>query len=344
MICALPPIRRYHYDAFYFLHILFVPLTLVMSALHHPPLAWWCWAALALWIGERSYRFVWWLNTNGFFGGTRPAKRTSTPPKKSAVQVKPDTVPMHALGQPHAVGRLPTLPRIDPNAKAPVHRPASMAGIAYTPPPGFAHAELMPGKTVRVRIVTPGYLSWAPGQHFLIQIPAVSSLTTHPFTVASVCDSQSPDNSGRELVFFIRAKKGWTKDLWDLVANLSARGLKHPAGEKPPASYPTPHKGVLMRALVDGPFGSAARAKWGEHSTVLLMVGGSGVSFGLSILEYICMSMAGRDGRALGGRRGGYGMPGFKTQRVRFIWIVREFGECFLRLSLLDGFAEITVV
>ena len=333
MICALPPIRRHHYDAFYFLHILFVPLTIVMSALHHPPLAWWCWAALALWIGERSYRIIWWLNTNGYFGGMHSAGH-STPPKKSAMLPSPDTLPMHDLGQPHAhaVGKLPTLPRIDPNAKAPVHRPASMAGIAYTPPPGFAHAELMPGKTVRLRVVTPGYLSWAPGQHFLLQIPAISSFTTHPFTVASVCDSQSRDNSGRELVFFIRAKKGWTKDLWDLVANLSARGLKCPQGEKLPTSYPMPNKGVLMRTRVDGPFGSAARAKWSEHSTVLLMVGGSGVSFGLSILEYICMSMAGRDGRALGARRGGYGMPGFKTQRVRFVWIVREFGGLFTAL------------
>lgn len=322
MICSLPPIRRHHYEAFYFLHILFVPLTLVMSALHHPPLAWWCWAALALWVGERSYRFTWWLNTNGFLGGTQAAE-LSNAGKKHPSQVKPDTLPMHALGQAHAVGKLPTLPRIDPNATA----PAAMTGIAYSPPPGYVHAELLPGKTVRVRIVTPGFLSWAPGQHFLINIPAISSFTSHPFTVASVCDAQSPHSSGRELVFFIRAKKGWTKDLWDTVAGLTARGMKHPKDETLPAQYRMPQKGVLMRAYVDGPFGSAARAKWGEHSTVLLMAGGSGVSFALSILEYMCMCMAGRDGRELGGRPGGYGKPNFKTRRVRFVWIVREFSE-----------------
>lgn len=326
MICSLPPIRRHHYEAFYFLHILFVPLTLIMSALHHPPVAWWCWAALALWVGERSYRFMWWLNTNGFLGGIQPTDQTPAG-KKSPSEVPPDTLPMHVLGQqPHAVGKLPMLPRIDPNATAPTQEVGTMAGLAYTPPPGYAHAELMPGKTVRVRVVTAGFLSWAPGQHFLINIPSISSVLTHPFTVASVCDSEAPTNSGRELVFFIRAKKGWTKDLWDTVANLTARGMKCPPGEHIPGT--PPQKGVLMKARVDGPFGSAARARWNDHSSVLLIAGGSGVSFALSILQYVCMCMAGRDGRELGGRPGGYGKAGFKTQRVRFVWIVREFGAC----------------
>lgn len=234
---------------------------------------------------------------------------------------------MHVLGQPHAVGKLPTLPRINPMATAPDSCHASIAGITYTPPPGFVHAELLPGKTVRVRIVTPGFLSWAPGQHFLINIPAISPFTSHPFTVASVCDSRSSHHSGRELVFFVRAKKGWTKDLWDTVAHLTARGVRHPQGEIIPPQYLMPQKGVLMKAYVDGPFGSAARARWGEYSTVLLMAGGSGVSFALSILEYLCMCIAGRDGRELGGRPGGYGKPGFRTQRIRFVWIVREFGK-----------------
>lgn len=327
MLCSLPAIRRHHYEAFWFLHILFVPLTLIMSALHHPPLAGWCYAALGLWIGERCYRLTWWLNTNGFLGGKQPYEPYPTP-RRSPSQVQPETVPMHALGQAGAVGKLPSLPRIDTLATVPVplSEQASMAGLGYCPPPGYAHAELMPGKTVRVRIVTAGFLSWAPGQHFLVHLPAVSRFTSHPFTVASVCDWQAPQTSARALVFFIRAKKGWTKDLWDTVCRLTGRGLKYPPGERIPAC-PLPQKGVLMRAFVDGPFGSAARARWGEHSSVLLMAGGSGVSFALSILQYVCMCMAGRDGKELGGRPGGYGKPGFKIRRVRFVWIVREFGH-----------------
>jgi len=69
------------------------------------------------------------------------------------------------------------------------------------------------------------------------------------------------------------------------------------------------------------------RAHWGSHSTVLIIVGGSGVSFGMSILEYVCLCLAGRDGKRLGGRPGGWGREGYSTQRVRFVWLVREFGH-----------------
>jgi hypothetical protein len=325
MICSIPPLRRNHYEAFWFMHILFVPLTLIFSALHHPPVAWWCWGALGLWIGERCYRFTWWLNTNGFLGGVSSPTKIVAQPRLS--EVKPNTLPMHALGQPNVLGRLPSLPRIDPTLTRPAHELVTMAGGSYTPPPGFVHAELLPGRTVRVRLVTPLFLSWYPGQHFLINIPSITRFTSHPFTCASVCDSMSQHDSGRELVFFIRAKKGWTKDLWDTVYHLCQRGQKYPAGEKLPEGAAMPSRGVLMRGYVDGPFGSAARAKWGEHSSVLLFAGGSGVSFALAVLQYMCMCMAGRDGKDLGGRKGGYGKNGFKTTRVRFVWIVSQFGQ-----------------
>lgn len=323
MISALPPVRRHHFEIFHFLHILLVPLTLILSALHHPPLQWWCWTALSFWIGERCYRATWWLHINGFVGGMQPtsllAKGLKELPRKS--EVNPCPLPMHLLGQANALGNLPKLPRLDISTRA-----VSMAGANYVPPPGFVHAELLPGKTVRIRLLTPGFISWAPGQHFLFTIPSINPLVSHPFTSASVCDSRAHD-LGRELVFYIRAKKGWTKDLWTTVANMTAQGLKLPKGEKIPVQCRLPERGVLMRGFVDGSFGSAARARWGDYSTVLLIAGGSGVSFSLSILQYICMCMAGRDGRELGGLPGGFGKRNFRTQRVRFVWIVREFGE-----------------
>ena len=111
---SISPFRKRHYEAFWFLHVLLVPLTIVMAALHHPPVWWWCWAALALWIGERSYRLIWWLNTNGYLGGLevvnyqKSRKAQSLPP-----HYDPETLPMHSLGQPKGLGRLPVLPRIN---------------------------------------------------------------------------------------------------------------------------------------------------------------------------------------------------------------------------------------
>lgn len=102
---------------------------------------------------------------------------------------------------------------------------------------------------------------------------------------------------------------------------------QHIQGEKLPNSTTMPSTGVLLKMYVDGPFGSAVRARWGEHSTVVIFVAGSGVSFGLSILEYVCLCLAGRDGRYLGGRPGGWASKGFNTRRVKFVWMIREFGE-----------------
>ena len=205
----------------------------------------------------------------------------------------------------------------------------------YVPPVGYAYAELLSGMTTRISFITPQFLRWAPGQHFLLCIPSITHFTSHPFTCASICDEAAPNNSGRALVFFIRAKNGWTKDLWDKVAKLISRGQTHDPSEAPPIGSQLPTRGVLLRMYVDGPFGSVVRAKWEDHSTVLIVAGGSGVSFGLSLLIYTCMCIAGRDGKQLGGRSGGWGMKGYSPIRVRFVWIVREFGGFLFRCLLL---------
>ncbi|KAI1795794.1 hypothetical protein LXA43DRAFT_1163671 [Ganoderma leucocontextum] len=329
-LLSIAPMRNKHYEAFWFLHVLFVPLTIVMSALHHPPVWWWCWAALALWIGERSWRCTWWLYINGFVGGKSSAPSNKLRNAGSHDKKLAHPQPLRTKG----VSPYPATPLSTSSLVGIGHYPphVQLPGIGvslptdYVPPPGFVHAELLPGRTVRLRIVTPGYLTWAPGQHFLISVPAITRFTTHPFTTASICDEQNQYDDGRVLVFLIRAKGGWTKDLWDTIAMMHARGQQFVREEKlPPCEMPS--RGVLLRACVDGPFGSSARASWGDYSSVLIVTGGSGVSYGLSVLQYVCLCMAGRDGRFLGGRSGGYGQRGYKTNRVRFVWLVREFGH-----------------
>lgn len=72
-LLSVRPIRTNHYEAFYIAHIILVPLTLIFSALHRPPIWWWCWGPLFLWIAERSYRMVFFVYRNGLIGG--PPKR-----------------------------------------------------------------------------------------------------------------------------------------------------------------------------------------------------------------------------------------------------------------------------
>jgi hypothetical protein len=333
---SLSPIRRNHYELFYFLHILFVPLMIITAALHHPPIWWWCWAALGLWFGERTWRLTWWLYTNGILGGMpkAPASRSLTDTKAAspAFQMMPTKSSRH-YKQLSDVDQHHRAESGSYSVASPLLQPKTPSGYIppqghYVPPPGYAYAELLTGMTVRVTFITPNFRSWAPGQHFLICMPSISAVQSHPFTCGSICDEQAPEDAGRALVFFIRAKNGWTRQLWNKVVKLTSRGQLHPPGERPPIGTQPPTRGVLLRMYVDGPFGSVVRAKWEHHSTVLIVAGGSGVSFGLSLLIYTCMCLAGRDGKHLGGRPGGWGMKGYRPTRVRFVWIVREFGEC----------------
>lgn len=386
ILLSIAPLRRSHYEAFYFLHILLAPLTIVMSALHHPPVWIWCWVALALWGCERLWRATWWLSTNGFFGSSVrvPAvdekmalyqgsgKRTEksemlvptpfpppaimpsasasqqtlispVPPTPTSAKVKPPPSaykPPHLPGEESQLSYPPSENTAYPPSTFRSNSSVDLASIApptvysYVPPPGYAHAELLAGMTVRLRFITPGYLSWAPGQHFLITVPAISRFCTHPFTCASICDEEAPGDEGREIVLLIRAKNGWTRDLWDEIVTMSAKGQKYHPSEHPPvgngekgAQWQVPSRGVLLKVFVDGPFGSAIRARWGENSTAVIVAGGSGVSFGMSVLEYLCLCMAGRDGKFLGGRPGGWGRKGFRLRRIRFVWLVREFSH-----------------
>ena len=363
ILLSLPPIRRRFYESFYIMHILLVPCMLVMAGLHHPAVGWWCWAALCIWIGERLWRGTWWIYANGIVGGALGLTPTPSNSKNSPL----DSWEMAHVQHFSVDSPLPHFPR-DGRSPSPLNAhhlhddkslisaghdtptcnsrlPASLPHSAerslsrtlishlpppYIPPAGHVHAELLSGRTVRLRLITPGFLPWSPGQHFLLNIPSVSRFTSHPFTCASVCDEEAPTDAGRVMLFLVRAKSGWTQDLWNLVFQLTADRSR---GDVSP-SFPSdglPKNGVLLRAYVDGPFGSAKRARWGNYSTGVIITGGSGVSFGLSLLQYMCMCLAGRDGRHLGGRSGGWGWKGAELNRVRFIWLVREYSK-FIRL------------
>ncbi|KAG2134412.1 uncharacterized protein EDB93DRAFT_846139 [Suillus bovinus] len=349
IVLSMNSIRRNFYEAFYFLHVLLVPLMLISAAFHHPTLWWWCWGALAIWAGERLWRWTWWFATNTCILGSSSSSKRLDPAITAA-----DTLEMKHLGiqslntlvdsqsfrspsslkphdqsdrqtdSPHSsslpIRHLPTGSFEPDTVRSTIHHLSP-----YIPPPGYAHAELLSGHTVRLRIITPGFLSWAPGQHFLIKIPSVSRFTTHPFTCASVCDYESPTDEGRLMVMLIRARNGWTQDLWDLVSRMTTE--QSPGDIPMCAAENLPKHGVLLRTYVDGPFGSSIRARWGNYSTVLIIAGGSGVSFGLSVLQYICMCLSGRDGKNLGGQPGGWGKKSFLTKRVRFVWLVREYSH-----------------
>ena len=133
------------------------------------------------------------------------------------------------------------------------------------PQPDIANTGL-----VRVRINAPRRVRAAPGQHVFLRFlgAGVHSLTSHPFTIASVRDAEGSatrdadkadarDVEGadkRELEVVFRVHGGTT-------AALAARA----AGKV----------GLSMRVLVDGPYGGVP-VTLAAYDRVLLLAGGSG--------------------------------------------------------------------
>ncbi|CAO1627630.1 unnamed protein product [Sympodiomycopsis kandeliae] len=223
-------------------------------------------------------------------------------------------------------------------------RPALPADVAALLKPGYAFAQILPGKTIRLTLRTPNRMSWAPGQWVYLNIPAIRGWQSHPFTIASAHDADMPvkrqnrrnddvekvlakesqrRGEERTMVLLLRTRKGFTLKLWDYVQTHRHRQLtaaSENAGMGPTGKTTT---GVHLRAIVDGAYGSTERVRWGVHSTVIIVCGGSGVSFGISVLEHLCaclkeMNEYGETHR--GGKK-------FAVKRVRFVWVCREFSH-----------------
>ncbi|KAJ1025306.1 hypothetical protein NDA13_004122 [Ustilago tritici] len=234
-------------------------------------------------------------------------------------------------------------------------RPAMSADVAAVIRPGFAFVQLLPGKTLRLTLRTPNKMSWKPGQWVYLNIPSVRFWESHPFTIASAHDADFPvatefvdadaekglthaqkaKGEERTMVLLVRCRHGFTRHLCNFVAKKrqmqiqAAADAQHGSGMYGmPGTMAVPAfgkdtTGVHLRAIVDGPYGSADRTHWDIHSTVVIICGGSGISFGMSVLEHLCACMVG----AIKFGKNGKGGKNFLTKRVRFVWIMREFSH-----------------
>ncbi|MBE7182199.1 MAG: NADPH oxidase family protein [Terriglobus roseus] len=222
-----------------------------------------------------------------------------------------------------------TSPSHDRLAAHDPHTPLDHAPIALRPPasatqsrapPGFAFVQSLPGRSLRLTINTPRRMRWRSGQNVLINVPSVAWWQTHPYTIVNANVDRNAEENGSEVVILLRARRGFTRALYDKVA-AERRDLEARMG----AEAASRANGVLLRAMVSHPMGSAGRNRWQWYSTVILICGGSGVAFGMGVLEELCSRMANLDSK--GGQRG-------NTTRVRFVWIIREYGELCLRLPI----------
>ena len=120
-----------------------------------------------------------------------------------------------------------------------------------------ATTELLSNSLVRVRFRRPSNFHWSPGQFAYLIMPSVSRLPfeAHPFSIASVDsvlfapDTQVSENSdGKELVFLIGVKTGFTRRLKDVAA-----------------------RGERVKVCIDGPYGGGVNL--GCYNASLLIAG-----------------------------------------------------------------------
>ncbi|KAK4689596.1 hypothetical protein P7C73_g496, partial [Tremellales sp. Uapishka_1] len=385
MLFSLRPIRKGRYEFFYIAHVVFVLLTLVCSAIHHPPLWYWMAAALILWIGERVYRFLRMSRINAIGGkkgvapleSGRPYSDIATGaqeygmneiksprnytdkslPRPPGAATPDSTFPEFGTrletnyyddGSLQPMGTYDSRYSADATYSGTRHKTSSLvyndeyfpvdaheinhrnkesiatqpASTPFVPAPipvGFALAQLLPSRVVRLTIKVAKPFKWAPGQSVLLYLPTLSKTQSHPFTILN---SDSQPKSQSEIVLLVKARKGLTRKLFNLVRtkSLATVGLNGARDKRLSlASMRTGAGGVhvppvYLKAMVDGPMGSAGRVRWGDYSTVVIICGGSGVSFGAAVCEHVCNSMV---KLAAGGR----------TKRVRFCWVAREYAE-----------------
>jgi hypothetical protein len=151
------------------------------------------------------------------------------------------------------------------------------------------------GSHLQVRLFfTPPYHSiWAIFRAF----------ESHPFSIANApphigCITSSTPQAGVTIFARSVGERSWTGDLW-AAAVAGSKAIKK-AGQK-----------QHMLALVEGPYGGLMRYQIIQDDNVLLVAGGSGMSFVLGVLDEIV------------GRRVREGKGG----RIDVVWAVKERGE-----------------
>lgn len=209
-------------------------------------------------------------------------------------------------------------------------------------PKGYALAQVLPGRVLKLVIHTPRHLSWAAGQHIQLTIPSVQWWESHPYTIASAQDfveatDGQPQNGGSEITLLLSTRRGFTRRLYNSIVKKRKRLVSSPSFAQDKGSVQQESsQGVLIRAQTYLPAGSAGRVRWNDASTVIVVAAGTGITYALSVLQHLCYTMARKDASLRGeeaswsqnaGERSKKHSKPTRVERVRFVWILREYCE-----------------
>ncbi|KAF9494724.1 hypothetical protein BDN71DRAFT_1489264 [Pleurotus eryngii] len=198
-------------------------------------------------------------------------------------------------------------------------------------------AELVPvGKQmtiINIRDCTDG---WLPGQHVRLRIFFSGRIfESHPLTImnnpGSVGGVEEDGDKMEGMVLGARVCGDWTRAVNEYALKEGERFRRiSSANEKEVSHSPTPLSPatpIPIQVMIDGPYGGCS-IDLGEYESVLLVAGGSGATFSISMLDDIVKRCAGV-------------RKGEKTKRVEFVWCVKSFGSINWFAALLAPIAEL---
>ncbi|KAF2440992.1 hypothetical protein P171DRAFT_419070 [Karstenula rhodostoma CBS 690.94] len=162
---------------------------------------------------------------------------------------------------------------------------------------------------------------WKPGQHVRMWFPRLGSLEVHPFTPATCSDfsdqgdidSQDVEEHGllrmdsttqpNDMILMVKAHDGLTRRLAEYRDDW--RSLPCPNATQPSSS---------LVAFIDGPYGDTLA--WEDYENIVMLSTSTGVSFMLSILNYLQHLSFANNGR-------------LHTRQIHFVWVNRHIEPVF---------------
>jgi len=150
-----------------------------------------------------------------------------------------------------------------------------------------AVVEVLSSRFIRVTLHRSRHFHWRPGQNVYLSFPSVSTFPfeSHPFTISTIDDNSTSGDS--MLVFLLRVQSGFTQKL-----------LKAASSDK------------KYKAFLNGPYGSPPLLV--GYQTVILIAGGSGVTFTLPLfLDILRRGRAGKNA----------------CQKILFVWVIRNIDD-----------------
>ncbi|XP_039164721.1 ferric reduction oxidase 4-like [Eucalyptus grandis] len=124
-------------------------------------------------------------------------------------------------------------------------------------------ARLLPSSMIELNFAKSPEVKYHPTSIMFVNIPSISKLQWHPFTVTS-SSNMEPDR----LSVAIKCQGSWSRRLFESLSSFSSSSLDH------------------LQVSVEGPYGPSS-SQFLRHETLVMVSGGSGITPFISIIREI---------------------------------------------------------